>query len=243
MIRFLMFVVCYCGFISASQAACDINASRLMASYKVTNGLPGKQDNKPQQIKLWRQPGEVSHEYVDTGITENWQRMSNGDLRLVRFFDRHQRAIEYENNEIESAASSDAWQVKNQLISNHLIHSMKLIGVDRSNCETVEIYTLNSDTRQIHLEWLKQSKLVRKYQEISKHGLQKWNLEELSYDDQYIDAHFKTRSTFYTTDYSDVGDNESDPFLMSMINLGFIKHSSSGFYDEHGHVIQGGHQH
>lgn len=46
-----------------------------------------------------------------------------------------------------------------------------------------------------------------------------------------------------TTDYADVGDSESDPFLEKRINLGFIEHGAIGFCDADVHVLEGSHQH
>ncbi len=45
------------------------------------------------------------------------------------------------------------------------------------------------------------------------------------------------------TDYSDVGDNESDPFVRKMINMGFVSLGTLGVYNLNGQVIDGVHGH
>jgi len=58
-----------------------------------------------------------------------------------------------------------------------------------------------------------------------------------------IEEFFRIRGSYQTTDYADIGDNESDPFLLKMMNLGFIKHGASGFYDAQGHALKKRHNH
>lgn len=61
-----------------------------------------------------------------------------------------------------------------------------------------------------------------------------WTLESIKGDKKSINASFAQRDMYQSTDFADIGDNESDPFLMNMMNLGFIEHGNSGFYDSNG---------
>ena len=65
----------------------------------------------------------------------------------------------------------------------------------------------------------------------------------MSSDNKIIDAFFNKNLDYQTTDYADIGDSESDPFLRKMINLGFVEHGSSGMYDAQGNDIGGEHHH
>ena len=58
-----------------------------------------------------------------------------------------------------------------------------------------------------------------------------------------IKQKFAVWDRYQTTDYADVGDNESDPMLAKMIKLGFISHGASGFYHADGTQIESGHHH
>ncbi|WP_352289120.1 hypothetical protein, partial [Psychrobacter sp. GW64-MNA-CIBAN-0177] len=63
------------------------------------------------------------------------------------------------------------------------------------------------------------------------------SLNNVSSNEQVIVAQFAKWDNFQTTDYADIGDNENDPFLAKMINLGFIEHSATGFYNQQGQAI------
>ncbi|MBX2880378.1 MAG: hypothetical protein KTR32_10625 [Granulosicoccus sp.] len=54
---------------------------------------------------------------------------------------------------------------------------------------------------------------------------------------ELVDRKFKEWDKHFTMDFADIGDNESDPFLKTMITFGFISHGASGFYDSSGQQI------
>lgn len=54
---------------------------------------------------------------------------------------------------------------------------------------------------------------------------------------------FDLWSGWESTDFADVGDNESDPFLRRMISLGFVEHGASGFYHADGTPLPGADHH
>ena len=58
-----------------------------------------------------------------------------------------------------------------------------------------------------------------------------------------MNVNFALWQQYELTDYADIGDNESDPFLAKMINLGFIQDTHPGFYNSQGQAIGGRHQH
>lgn len=68
-------------------------------------------------------------------------------------------------------------------------------------------------------------------------------LDKVKFDKAAVMQQFANWDSFQTTDYADIGDNEGDPFLAKMINLGFIEHGASGFYDASGKALGGGHSH
>ena len=218
-------------------------ASNIGARYQITTSFAGSAEVQQRVMTLWRERGKAAHQYADAGMTEVWEQMTNGRLRMVRYFDAHQRGIEYEPKDMSGPSDTTDWSLKAQLVSDQLIASMRRVAANTQGCEPVEFLSADINHKQVQLEWLPQSKLVRKYMEISAGGIIKWELQEVISDQQQVNNFFASRAGFYTTDYADVGDNESDPFLLGMINLGFIEHGSSGFYDEHGHAIGKGHPH
>ena len=63
------------------------------------------------------------------------------------------------------------------------------------------------------------------------------------HNQQKVQVEFAKWDNYQTTDYADIGDNESDPFLAKMINLGFVEHGASGFYHADGSPIEQLHAH
>ena len=70
-----------------------------------------------------------------------------------------------------------------------------------------------------------------------------WQLEKIEHKENIITQAFRQRANYQTTDFADIGDNEADPFLIKMINLGFIEHGSSGMYNPQGENIDIDHNH
>ena len=67
----------------------------------------------------------------------------------------------------------------------------------------------------------------------------------MSLDEVEIAAEFVKREQYISTDYADIGDDHTEPFLTQMVNLGFIEGGASDFYNAQGEALQGehGHQH
>ena len=221
----------------------DCNEDVIGAKYKI---LSSKKSNSDQirYMTLWRNGNQVAHEYMDTHVTEIWERTKNGQLRLVRHFDKDKRGIEYEPYEIKIQHSEKDWQLKKQLITQSFIKSIKLQSTRNEGCKTLQSHAKgNSNNGKIKLEWLPQQKLINKLSTQSKKEHVTWQLVSVIKDSNKVKQLFRSRSDYLMTDYADIGDNESDPFLIKMINLGFVAHGSSGMYDQHGNELEGGHRH
>ncbi len=70
-----------------------------------------------------------------------------------------------------------------------------------------------------------------------------WKLQKIERNQDVINQFFAQRANYQSTDFADIGDNESDPFLIKMINLGFIDHSASGIYNANGESMAIQHNH
>lgn len=243
MIRSTLIFLCLILITSNSLANCAINNDILGAVYKVTTIHKNNNSESAQHISLWRNGKQVALEYPDAHMTELWEQMSNKKLRMVNYFDTQQRGIEYQPDEIKISHTENDWLLKRQLITNDLIHSMQQVKTIKDDCDDLASYTLDQKEIKINLQWLIKHELVKKYQEESKNTIVVWKLEQVIYDPEKVKNVFLTRSKYQTTDYTDVGDNESDPFLLKMINLGFIAHTSSGFYDAQGNPLEASHKH
>ena len=220
--------------VSAVIADCKIEKNVLGAVYEVST--MAKDSNKVQKrhLTLWRNGNQVAHEHTDDHITEIWEKMSNGLIRLERHFDAHNRGIEYAAREINNGKGYQDWSLKYQLISNQLKQEMKFLNSTGKACDKLERYILQTKGKRFDLLWLPEKYLIAQFTIHTKHADVVWQLTENITQQETVKNVFAARGNYQTTDYIDIGDNESDPFLLRMINLGFVKHGASGFYDSHG---------
>lgn len=196
-----------------------------------------------KSLVLYRHQGLIAHHFADKNITEIWERNHRGHARVTRFFEPEQRGIEYASNEVGGAENDDDWSAKAQLIADSRIAAMKLVASNGQGCERSETYRFNTDKGHTELQWLPEQRLIQSLELVHGEHYEHWQLLKVSRDTAAIAKYFNQRFSYQTTDYADIGDNESDPFLMNMIRLGFIKGGASGMYDADGHALSGGHQH
>ncbi|MBQ0794512.1 hypothetical protein [Zhongshania sp.] len=223
-------------------ANCTANTP-ISAHYQISHYEHSAQPETFSHMVLWRRANSVAEQYPERGITELWERNHSNSIKLNRYFDAYQRGIEYSPSEIKVVKTDDDWSMKNQLIADSLLSKMSLSKKSGKACERKEIYTLENDNETITVVWLPAYKIVKSYKRSANGKISHWSLTEMSSDSKIIDAFFIKYLDYQTTDYADIGDSESDPFLRKMINLGFVEHGSSGMYDAQGNDIGGEHHH
>ena len=223
---------------SSFASQCDIDAKHLKADYKITNSHKAQQNS--ESLTLWRNDQQVAHQRQV--ITELWQHLANKQIRPIRYFNAQQRGIEYQPSEVRGVQN---WSAKNQLVDAHLIEKMTLLNTQGTGCDEVKNYALTEGDNQFKLALFTQSNLVKSFSVTNKKAQTNTvlSLNNVNSNKAEITAQFAKWDRFQTTDYADIGDNENDPFLAKMINLGFIEHSATGFYNQQGKAIQGGHHH
>lgn len=221
-------------------AECGVTPHILKASYTITTTL-NNEVVKQTHLNLWRQNNTVAHQYPDTNITESFFHTRNQKVKPTRYFDAHQRGIEYQPNESVQGKTETDWHYRNQLISNTLLEKMELTGKQQRDCETLKFFELKQQNAHYKLEWLDSSNLIQSFVISGNNYQQKWTLSALSFDNQKVASFFNKRLNYQTTDYADIGDDHTDPFLTEMVALGFIEHGASGFYNEQGEPLNGQH--
>ena len=228
--------------INASEA-CDANPALLTASYNMQTDSKDKNsaDNiKIRHVNIWRRGKEIAYEYPDIQMTEIWNQVGNTNIRPVKYFDAHQRAIEYQ---VLSGQNKAQWLNKYQLISEGLKEQMSLIKTEGSGCEELQYYSLQNKDKHYKMTWSTAYQLPLFYEDKTTESTFTLSLISKLNDSNTINKFFKLRDAYQTTDYADIGDNESDPFLLGMINLGFIEHGASGFYNAKGQQMSGHNEH
>lgn len=253
---------------SAISEECDIDPEFLGVKYENHDHLLDQQNSGDSQehahkesevesevrhLNIWRRGQEVINERPEDQISQIWNRLPNGRLRLVKVFDGYNRSIEYQAADLSQGASQEAndpeWQSKYQLITDDFIKEMKLVGTEGGGCELKEQYVINgfmgNPDIKFEVHWLKHLKVASFFKRETDKDEFTMQLVELVTDPERVNASFDQRDAYQSTDYADIGDNESDPFLLKMMNLGFIEHGASGFYNADGQQMQGhsGHSH
>ncbi|SMF17928.1 hypothetical protein SAMN02745866_01184 [Alteromonadaceae bacterium Bs31] len=239
-----------------SYACENLDANTLAAVFEVQNqALPKQSPQQPlddqkdgasktaKLITLWRSEGRSAHQYEQAAITTAWALDKKAGLLSWQYFDSEQRAIEYEATHLPEHASQRVWQEKRQIVSNELIKKMTFERKSGSGCNTREFYSLQKNGGELKLQWLSELQLPALFEIKNKNTHTQWKLKELRGDKRAVKLAFSRRDAYYSTDYTDIGDNESDPFLLKMMNLGFIEHGASGFYNTEGNAIAGAHAH
>lgn len=223
----------------ASASQCALESQYVQANYQVNSEQTTNNTlAQAQQFTLWRTPHQVAEQGSE--LVEVWQQLSNQQIRPIRYFQAHQRGIEYQPSEVQGEQD---WSTKYQLVSDDFIAKMTLKSEQGEGCEQLQNYQLVQGDTKIELAWLVNKKLVSSMR-ISKPQLtQTLTLDKVKFDKAAVMQQFANWDSFQTTDYADIGDNEGDPFLAKMINLGFIEHGASGFYDASGKALGDGHSH
>lgn len=229
----ILFLGLLSGPLFAQNSQCTSNPDYLRAEYKITQSVAAKQ---PKQMVLWRAGDQVAHQF--TKITELWQHVRNEQIRPIRYFEEAKRGIEYQPAELKKKQD---WASKYQLMSNEFLQQMELVAERGEGCDKVQIRAFKKADYQVQVEWYPALKLVKSARLKNQQNTTQIELVKTETNLQAIKQQFAAWDRYQTTDYADIGDNETDPFLRKMINLGFIEHGATGFYHEDGHALGGGH--
>lgn len=231
----LSFSVC-----SYAQSTCQANKQVVGATYQIslTNPTTGKSLQKPQIIHFWRDHDQVIYEYNTQEITEEWRLLKNNHVQLIRYFDHYQRGIEYQPADLHIEKMESSWEKKEQILNQKFIDQLVVEKKIKTACSTVSTFKTNrgktNTNNLIALSWDNSYHLPTKLTTKQDNKLITWTLQKLITDPLVVKQNFTKRDDFELTDYTDIGDNESDPFLAKMINQGFISHHHSGFYNTDG---------
>jgi len=229
-------------FASASDTC---QSTTLMATYNIEQTTRDAASNKQNQLVLLRAQNSVFH-ISNQQVATQWTILPHNHMKKTSYFIDDKRAIEYEATK---TISNQAWQYHAQLLHPLFQKQSTLIEATGQGCDKLEHYQQKTNTKTVDIWWFPAKKLVQRISTVlsdkgeSADKAVNWQLTEVTYDNKMIQQQLDTFSTYQSTDFADIGDNESDPFFRKMINLGFIEHSASGFYDSEGNSLSSAHQH
>ncbi len=197
------------------HAECTLNKHSLSATYQLNN-----KKSAEQTFRLWRHQGKVAHQYLEKNITEIWTQTTNQQIRPIRYFDISKRAIEYQPHDIKNHEKK-YWSKKYQLVDEKFKAQFQLDKTEGKGCQEKQSFSLIHEGTRHQLVWLPALDLVEAYSVETQNTFKTWQLKSMVFELGEITAFFEVRDRYKTTDYIDIGDNENDPFLLKMVNVGF----------------------
>lgn len=140
-------------------------------------------------------------------------------LSLSRAFEKYPYTIEYQSNELRYQPQ---WQDVFQLIATPELAQMQLVEQKGTGCLLEQHYVLKGKQKEYQLVWLPNLRLVKLFQLKNAKLTRQWQLTKYQHNAKQITALFTQYTSYQSTDYADVGDNEGIPFLATMINQGIF---------------------
>lgn len=216
----------------APAEECAIDPDRLGARYTVTQVITsdGNRQEAERHVQIWRHGNQVAYVREEEQVTEIWDLVVDGRQKLIRYFDAHQRAIEYQPGDLGPANGGESWSRRYHIVSDAERAAMTRAGSSGEGCDEVirfEHVDVATGARD-EMEWDAGARVVKSL--VRTRGIEQttWTLDTLYSDGERVDEEFVRRHRYRTVDFVDIGDNESDPFLRDMMHLGF-----SGDHDGH----------
>lgn len=203
----------------------DCANTPIKAEYQVLN-YQGEKLIGEYPLIIWRDSNHVAYQYPKLQLIDSWQRDPKNQLELSRYFVKHQRAIDYEFGDLKAIGNAHKWLTLYHLIDKS---NMKKVSSSGEECQEVGHYK----TKIANVEWLVKQQLPKQLVVNNKGQRQEYLLKKLVAD-KNLAKQFNVYRNYDATDFTDIGDNEADPFLSQMINMGFIEHAGEAVYDAEG---------
>ncbi|MCG8613437.1 MAG: hypothetical protein MI864_23245, partial [Pseudomonadales bacterium] len=134
---------------------------------------------------------------------------------------------------------SARWEKLASLIDPQLLQGLKLLSSTQLKCGVLEHYSGVMNGQVMSVNWLPHLQIPVSMTWQQPRETLNYQLTKVG---EGASAFVATVQNYNATDFADIGDNESDPFLVKMINLGYVEHAHSGAYDSAGRAL-GSHNH
>ena len=232
-----------CSVVSNSQAhslKASYQASIQQLDYPVGSWRPRNKVIEDYSMIYWRSNNKVAYQYPERKITEFWQLEINRQLSFSRLFDAYQRGIEYEPGDLKMLGQGkQRWEFKRNLLSPKMlagkIKATELKTVNQ--CRRVQ-YQGSIGGDLITLIWNPDLELVLEASIVRAKTRKKMSYKLTGLQNsKAVQQRFNQLANYDMMDFSDIGDNEADPFISKMIRLGFIEHFDTNILNERGERI------
>lgn len=204
---------------SAQASYCE--AELLIATYRVSFVEEHDKRTVNKTVNIYRMDNKIAYDYVDEGFVEVWSSTLNGQVQLTKLFPQYKRGIEYQSADLIKPVM---WESKYHIIAPSKLQNLqsKLKSNGQQGCKQTQDYDVVGNDQLLALSWMSNISLPSLLAFTNTKGdKMTWQLESLSFEQAILDDQFKQWDSYYLTDYTDIGDNEQDPFLAKMIYQGF----------------------
>ncbi len=222
---------------SALELTCNKTTTDALDATYTINSTKGTNN-----VGYYRYKDSVAYNYSAQNISELYKKSRNDTALLTRAFVKDRRAIEYDAIDMRTEKQSTSWNQHKNLATPEQFNFTH-VEVEQKNGCNIEHYSLHKDGVDVTMTWLKNYEVLVKL-EVKKEAKISYvyMLDSLKLEDKKP-AHMAMIENFDSTDYADIGDNESDPFFTKMITLGFVTHHEANIFDEKGNRLELAHAH
>lgn len=205
---------------SLNVHANSCGTEKLTATYQVSFVQGHDKTSVTKTVNVYRIGQKIAYDYVDEGFVEVWSSTSNGQVQLTKLFPQYKRGIEYQSADLIKPVM---WESKYHIIAPSTLQSLQNKSESHGEgCKQTQEYEVVGNDQLLALSWMPNISLPSLLAFMNTKGdKMTWQLESLSFEQAILDDQFKQWDSYYLTDYTDIGDNEQDPFLAKMIYQGF----------------------
>ena len=191
-------------------------------------------------LQLLRQGALTAYYNLANGVAEWWNFSNQTHPSFQRVFAKQQRRIDYYSGDLRTLNIHVSQTEIESFAAEYL--RAKLPHQGAGSCANSQVYEGDYQHTHYHLVWSDTLSLPLSLTTVRDGKQQQWLATRLlSASD--VTQRFATWQRYADTDYADIGDNETDPFLAQMINQGFIEHSEHAAYNSKGQPLSGQHIH
>ena len=201
-------------------------------------GLSYQIDNNGQPsgtLEILRHGSDTALYNPDRQIGEWWLLADAKRPRFHRLFGEQQRRIDYTTGDLRALGVNVNFDSIERFAMAPLLGRLKA-GEPLANCPAARHYSGEINGRHYQIHWHPEFKLPLLLEIGKGEQRRRWQATAML-DAATVDGRFGQWQQFRPTDFADIGDMETDPFLAKLITQGFVEHAHPTAYHSDGSVI------
>lgn len=177
--------------------------------------------------RFWRGAHFIENLNLQDQSGENWSLSTDGTITYQRLFHSQQQLIDYLPGDLKAIGTEPNWQALGTLLSPAMVATLLADGQKQVLGRTAIHYHSTDPNQDLEVLWLEQEQLpaLLKYND---HGHTFVTRLTALYPLAQSPWTYQRASSYRSTDFSDLGDKENDPFVKS------IQHKIKGAHN-HAH--------